>query len=122
MIPSDMKPIAKADRRVANMRCDAYKPLIDKDGRHDGDVLQVNPDRPLGAGFHLYWMPPGHTTTPHRHGGAEEFMVIEGDLEDNDGYQYGPGDIIWLKEGTEHCSTTRDGCLLVVYFREAPDD
>ena len=46
----------------------------------DGEVLQLDTDRPLGTGFHLYRMAPGTTTQAHGNIGHEEFLMIEGDL------------------------------------------
>lgn len=115
-----MDPIDKSNRRVANIFTSKFTP-IDTDGVPDGDVLQLNDSRPLGAGFYVYRMAPGHTTVAHKHKGDEEFLIIEGDLTDNDGTEYGPGDLVWLKDGTEHHSTTRDGCLIAV-FADMPED
>ncbi|MFD0860401.1 cupin domain-containing protein [Roseovarius aquimarinus] len=115
-----MEPIKTEDRRVANIREATFTP-IETDGKPDGEVLQLNTAKPLGAGFYVYRMPPGHTTVAHRHKGDEEFLILEGDLMDNDGTEYGPGDLVWLRDGTEHHSTTRNGCLIAV-FAEMPED
>ena len=111
-----MKPIGDDDRRVANLKTGAFEPFIAKDGSPDGEVLQVNPNNPRGYGFHIYRMAPGDVTVPHRHAGDEEFFLIDGDLTDHDGYEYGPGDLVWLRDGTEHNSFTKNGCVLVVYL------
>lgn len=111
-----MKPIATDDRRVANMHRDDFRPFIAKDGTPDGEVLQVNPGNAAGYGFHVYRMAPGQVTVAHRHMGDEEFLVIEGELFDHDGYRYGPGDLVWLRSGTEHSSHAPEGCLLAVYL------
>lgn len=108
----------KADHRaVANIKDAEFKPLISDDGMEDGFVLQVNGGR-RGQGFHIYKMEPGTTTIAHTHHGDEEFFLIEGDLTDHDGYEYKPGDIVWLKSGTVHNSSSRNGCTLVVMFRD----
>jgi anti-sigma factor ChrR (cupin superfamily) len=60
-------------------------------------------------------MEPGYTTIPHQHNGNEEFFIISGDLTDNDGTVYRAGDLVWLKDGTQHCSYTEKGCVIVVY-------
>ena len=44
------------------------------------------------------------------------FYIIEGDLIDHDGTKYGPGDLVWLRKGTEHTSYSPNGCLIVVYL------
>ena len=111
-----MKPISAEDRKVANIKTGTYAPFLTDDGTPDGDVLQVNPNKRTGYGFHVYRMEPGQTTVPHRHDGDEEFLVLEGELFDHDGYRYGPGDLVWLRDGTEHCSTSPKGCLLAVYL------
>lgn len=111
-----MKPITPDTRRHAN-QSDAFSPFVYPDGVALGDaVLQPNTDRPLGEGFHLYRMPPGMTTRAHRHNGEEHFYVIDGDLTDSDGTTFGPGDIVSYRGQTEHSSSTRNGCLLVVWI------
>ena len=109
-----MKPIAPESRRVVNIHDAEFTPFF-SGGQHDGDVLQLNTDKPLGAGFYIYKMAPGTTTVAHQHRGAEEFLILEGDLTDNDGTEYRAGDLVWLADGTEHCSTTKNGCLIAVY-------
>ncbi|PVA09790.1 cupin [Pelagivirga sediminicola] len=115
-----MEPIKTENRRVTNIHTAAFTP-IETNGKPDGEVLQLNDSNPPASGFYIYRMAPGTTTQPHRHKGDEEFLIIEGDLTDHDGTRYGPGDLVWLRDGTEHCSTTRDGCLIAVYAR-IPDD
>ena len=118
MTDTKMAPIADVDRRVANWKTDAFAPFLDDDGNPDGEALQVNGGR-TGYGFHVYRMAPGTTTAAHEHVGDEEFLLIEGDLTDHDGYEYKPGDLVWLRSGTRHNSTTRGGCLLAVYLPDA---
>ncbi|PWE33971.1 cupin [Maritimibacter sp. 55A14] len=113
-----MQPIAPEDRRVANIREDAFVPFPGSDGQPDGEVLQVNGGR-TGYGFHVYRMAPGTTTEAHEHLGDEEFLLIEGDLTDHDGHVYRPGDLVWLRSGTRHNSSTVGGCLLAVYLPDA---
>jgi len=119
MSEMDMDPIPSDDRKVLNIGNDNFAPFIDEDGRHDGDVLQANPDNKPGYGFHVYRMAPGHTTTAHTHVGAEEFLILEGDLEDHDGYKYRPGDLVWLRSGTKHHSYSKNGCVIAVYLPDA---
>ena len=113
-----MKPITPTNRRVANV-AQAFTRFVYPDGvALDDAVLQPNTDRALGTGFHLYRMPPGMTTRGHRHEGEEHFYIIEGDLTDSDGATFGPGDIVSYTDGTEHSSSTKSGCLLVVWISE----
>ena len=109
-----LKPIASEDRRVVNVKSADYIPFI-SDGIEDGSVLQLGDSKPLGSGFHIYRMTPGQTTVVHKHQSDEEFYIIEGDLVDHDGTKYGPGDLVWLRKGTEHTSYSPNGCLIVVY-------
>jgi len=117
-----MKTIHSEDRRVANVSSAVFKPLLTKDGSASGQsVLQLNDAHPMGVGFHIYKMAPGFTTDAHIHTEDEEFFVLEGDIVDNDGTRYVPGDLVWLKKGTEHNSYSENGCTLVVYIREAEE-
>ena len=114
-----MKPITPDTRRAANLS-DGFTPFVYPDGVALGDaILQPNPDRPLGEGFHLYRMPPGMTTRGHRHNGEEHFYVLDGELIDNDGTVFRQGDIVSYRDGTEHSSHTPGGCTLVVYITQA---
>jgi len=111
-----MKPISSAERRVANIRSAGFEPW-DAQGRSERGTsfLQLNPAARRGTGFYIYRMEPGAQSAPHRHGGAEEFLIIEGTLVDNDGTVYEAGDLVWLAPGTEHTSWTETGCLIAVY-------
>lgn len=111
-----MKPIGREDRTVANIADAPFRPFLTADGVEDGEVQQVNGGE-LGFGFHVYRMKPGQRTVAHTHVGDEEFFLIDGDLTDHDGYEYRPGDLVRLRSGTRHNSSTRNGCTLVVYLR-----
>lgn len=113
-----MDKITKNDRKVANIQTGTFVPFLGPEGQEDGEVLQVNGGR-AGYGFHVYRMKPGQTTLPHTHVGDEEFLLIEGDLTDHDGFEYKPGDLVCLRSGTSHSSTSRNGCVLAVYLRDA---
>jgi anti-sigma factor ChrR (cupin superfamily) len=112
-----MKPVDPKDRRIANIYEAEFKPFVFDDGVTMGDaVLQLDDGQPLGVGFHVYRMPAGMTTRPHRHNGHEQFLILEGELIENDGTVFRKGDLVWLKDGTEHCSYSPDGCLLAVHI------
>ncbi len=115
-----MKPVAQGARKVANIADANFKSWALEDGSVDEDqtILQLNDSKPIGVGFHIFRMAPGATTTAHVHMGDEEFYIIEGDLTDNDGTEYKPGDLVYMKKGTEHNSTTRNGCTMVVYIEK----
>ncbi|KMW60233.1 hypothetical protein AIOL_000386 [Candidatus Rhodobacter oscarellae] len=112
-----MKPIEPNERRVANIHDASAYQAFDPEGVNEQgtSMLKLNPEGARDVGFYIYKMEPGSQSTPHRHGGAEEFVMIEGELIDNDGTIYRPGDVVWLAPGTEHTSHTKTGCLIAVY-------
>jgi anti-sigma factor ChrR (cupin superfamily) len=115
-----MKPIEAGERLVANIHTSQFKILPDSQGEDIGQsVLQLNDTVEDGVGFHVYRMAPGMTTETHIHTSHEEFFVLEGDITDNDGTEYVAGDLVLLKAGTEHNSTTKNGCTLLVYIPTA---
>jgi anti-sigma factor ChrR (cupin superfamily) len=112
-----MKPINPQDRRIANIHDATFQPFVYPDGEALGDsVLQLDQDRPLGEGFHVYRMPPGMTTRDHRHNGHEQFLILEGELHESDGTVLRAGDLVFYRDGTEHNSFTPNGCLLAVHI------
>jgi quercetin dioxygenase-like cupin family protein len=113
-----MDPIKPQDRKVANLSNSTFLPFLTENGKPDGEVLQVNGGK-IGFGFHIYRMAPGTTTQAHTHLGCEEFFLIDGDLTDHDGYKYKPGDIVCLASGTQHTSSTVNGCTLIVNLPDA---
>ena len=114
-----MKEISQTQRRVENINTAQFTPWIREDGTVTGEsVLQLN-DHPKATGFHVYKMQPGTQSQPHEHTGDEEFLILKGELIDNDGTVYKEGDLVWLKEGTQHYSYTNTGCVLAVYIKSA---
>ena len=117
MAAPKLKPIQSADRVVRNLfkDADAYQDF-DPAVYPGQSVLQLDERRALGTGFHVFRMAPGTTTTPHEHTSDEWFYLLEGDLVDNDGTPYEVGDLVLLRAGTQHCSTSEKGCTLLVYI------
>lgn len=114
-----MKPIDQSDRRVANIYRAEFQPFVYDDGLALGDqILQLDDARPLGEGFHVYRMPAGMTTRAHRHNGAEQFLILEGELHESDGTVFRAGDMVWYRDGSEHNSYTPEGCLLAVHITQ----
>ena len=117
-----MKAVKPEHRRVANINTAKFEPWLSKDGKETGQsALQLNDAHPKGVGFHIYKMDPGFTTDAHIHTEDEEFFILEGDIVDNDGTRYVPGDLVWLKKGTEHNSYSENSCTLVVYIKKAEE-
>ena len=105
------------ERKVANIHTAAYRPFVYPDGVALGDeVLQLDGDMPLGEGFHVYRMPAGMTTRRHIHNGHEQFLILEGELIEDDGTVLRAGDMVFYRDGTEHHSYTPKGCLLAVHI------
>jgi mannose-6-phosphate isomerase-like protein (cupin superfamily) len=111
-----MIPIRPSDRIVRNLHRDAFV-RFEAGGivEHGASYLQLDAARPAGTGLYAYPMEPGARTVPHQHTSDELFVVLEGELVDHDGTRYGPGDMVLLRAGTQHGSTTPDGCTLLVY-------
>lgn len=83
--------------------------------------LPVSYDAATGEGTYVMRMQPGAVTIEHEHAGMEEFLVLEGDLVDDDGTVFGPGDFVTYRPGTRHSSRTETGCLLAVFeWRPSP--
>ncbi len=77
--------------------------------------LPVSFDRSSGNGCYLMRMQPGAVTIVHRHDGVEDFIILEGELIDDDGAVFGPGDFVSYEAGTRHNSRTETGCLIAVF-------
>jgi len=115
------KPIKPEDRRVKNIFTDEFTKW-ESEENPGTDYLQINEEKAPGTGFHIYRMGPGTSSDAHEHTGHEEFFIISGDLTDNDGTEYKAGDLIWLRKGTQHYSTTKNGCVLAVYIPSAENN
>jgi len=115
-----VKPVLEGHRKVVNIDDAKFQVWEAETGTDTGQsFFQLNSSNPDGVGFHLFRMAPGTTTDSHRHTGDEEWFMLEGDLTDNDGTRYKAGDLVWMKEGTEHNSYSENGCTLVVFIEKA---
>jgi anti-sigma factor ChrR (cupin superfamily) len=111
-----MRKVEKAERVVVNIREAAFKPfVIDGQAIEGQSYLQLDNSFPDGTGFHIYRMAPGSSSQPHEHTSHEQFLVLEGEVRDNDGFVYRPGDFVLLKTGTQHSSHTETGATLAVF-------
>ncbi len=54
---NEVKAIDPGNRRFANIYTAPFKTLTST-GAEDGEVLQLDTDRPFATGFHLYRMAP----------------------------------------------------------------
>ncbi len=115
-----MKNIGMNERLVANIRTAVFRPFV-IDGKEIAgqSFLQLDDTFLEGTGFHIYKMAPGTSSQPHEHTCHEQFLVLEGEVIDNDGHVYRPGDFVLLKQGTQHSSQTETGATLAVFIRSA---
>lgn len=105
-------------RRIADFDRSAFEPvLLDGEPQEGNWWRNISYDEATGQGSYLMIMDPGARSNPHLHEGAEEFYVVEGDLEEFDGTVYRAGDFVSLAAGSAHESVSRGGCKLVVTHR-----
>lgn len=106
------------DRKVVNFR----------DAEYVTYGLQGNPQEDISwhniswsdadeSGFFLAKFLPGAVSIPHRHLGVEEFIILEGELTDHDGWVYRQGDCVSLSAGSRHYSSSKDGAIVGVFVR-----
>ncbi len=70
-----------------------------------------------GHGTYLLKMEPKSKSLPHIHTGYEEFLILEGELTDQDNKVFKKGDFVTFEPGSTHSSYTKDGCLILVFMR-----
>ena len=69
------------------------------------------------SGFFLIKFDPGGVSLPHEHLGTEEFVILEGEIMDHDGWVYRPGDCVSLAKGSRHFSSSDTGAIVAVFVR-----
>jgi anti-sigma factor ChrR (cupin superfamily) len=70
-------------------------------------------DKATGRSAVILRFEPGATYGAHRHPGGEEYLVLEGSLEDG-GRTYGAGTYVYHPPGSAHKPASAEGCLLFV--------
>ncbi len=70
-----------------------------------------------GFGTYVLKMEPGTRSLRHKHTGYEEFYMLKGQLQDQDGKVFKKGDFVSFKPGTKHFSYSKKGCLILVFMR-----
>lgn len=108
-------PSSPPRRRIERFDTADFRPMSTFGGE-EGAMLwhNISFDAETGTGSYLMVMAPGASSAPHRHRGAEEFYVLEGELVDFDGQIYRAGDFVRLAAGTAHTSLSPAGCKLLV--------
>ena len=74
-------------------------------------------DEDRGVGSYLMIFKPGAKSAAHRHDGAEEWYMVDGDLIDHDGHTYQAGEFVSLAAGSSHESVSPSGCKIVVHHQ-----
>jgi mannose-6-phosphate isomerase-like protein (cupin superfamily) len=94
----------------------------DLDGIDQPDIslLSISYERTTGQGSYFMRMQPGAVTVAHEHPGMEEFLILEGELIDDDGAVFKVGDFVSYAAGTRHNSRTVTGCLIAVFEWRGP--
>ncbi len=115
---STMSSPTRPDRRVVATGDAAFVPF-DRYGEPIAKLswLPISYDRESGQGSFVMRFAPGGRSLPHEHTGYEEFVVLEGELIDNDGAVFRAGDFVSFEPGSRHASHAPDGCLLAVFMR-----
>ena len=81
--------------------------------QEDMSILHLSYDSESGQGAYMMRMQAGAATIRHTHKRREEYLIIEGDLIEDDGTVLGPGDYVIQEPGTSHNSRTKTGCVLI---------
>lgn len=98
--------------RTSERRWGIY--AMDGPVQEDFGLIPLSYKAELGQGCYLMRMDPGAVTIAHEHSGFEDFMVLEGELIDDDGTVIGPGDLVSYKPGSSHNSRSETGCVILV--------
>tara|TARA_B100001175_G_C19457072_1_gene614422 strand:- start:319 stop:675 length:357 start_codon:yes stop_codon:yes gene_type:complete len=70
-----------------------------------------------GQGTYVLKMDPMTKSIPHTHTGYEEFLMLDGELIDEDEKIFKKGDLVSFEPGSKHSSYTKNGCLVLVFMR-----
>ena len=110
--PTD--PLDPSTRRVIPTADTALRPY-DRYGRVNPALswLPLSAVESKGYECFLIKFGPGGASTPHEHTGGEEFLVLDGELEDSDGTVFRAGDFVSYRPGSRHWSRSPQGCTLL---------
>jgi quercetin dioxygenase-like cupin family protein len=109
---------SKPERTKVNWREAAFS-TYSLQGKPQADLSWHNLswDDATSSGFFLIRFAPGGVSIPHEHLAHEEFVVLEGELEDHDGTVYRAGDCVSLAPGTRHFTRSKHGAVSAVFIR-----
>lgn len=77
-------------------------------------LITLTYDKAKGEGTYLMRITPGGETIAHEHQGFEDFLILEGELIDDDGTVLKAGDLISYPPGSHHNSRSEIGCTILV--------
>jgi len=105
-------------RNVINYR-DADWQVYSLQGKPQNDILwhNISWSEENDTGFFLVKFEPGGTSIPHEHLGFEEFIILEGEITDHDGFAYRQGDCVSLQADSRHFSRSENGAIVGVVVR-----
>ncbi len=91
----------------------------DRYGEPRGDMDWFPLSGKTGEGYECFLLrfQPGARSTPHEHSGHEQFLMLDGELEDCDGTVFRAGDFVTFKPGSRHYSVSKKGCTMLVVLR-----
>ena len=78
-------------------------------------------DKQTGRSAVILCFDPGAAYGKHRHPAGEEYLVLEGSLEDG-GETYGEGTYVYHPPDSVHKPTSKEGCLLFVSLPQPIED
>ena len=106
------------ERKVINFR-DAEFTTYSLQGKPQADISwhNISWSDVENSGFFLAKFEPGGVSIPHRHLGFEEFIILEGEITDHDGFVYRQGDCVSLGPGSGHYSSSATGAIVGVFIR-----
>ena len=105
-------------RRIVNL-AEAPWETYSLQGRpqEDSAWAKLSYDEATGEGCFLFRFEPGARSIAHEHTGYEEFLVLDGEIEESDGTVYRKGDFVSLAPGSKHWSRSEGGALVIAFVR-----
>ena len=105
-------------RSIVNVKTAKFVPY-GLQGTEQSDLTwcNISYEDETGQGSFLIRFKPGASSIDHEHVGYEEFLVLDGEIEDSDGLIYKQNDFVSLKPGSKHCSVSHTGCTVAVFIR-----
>ena len=105
-------------RTIVNVETAEFVPY-GLQGTEQSDLTwcNISYDDASGQGSFLIRFKPGAKSIHHEHVGYEEFLVLDGEIEDSDGAIYRRNDFVSLKPGSKHFSVSHTGCTVAVFIR-----